>query len=440
MKANWNLLAILIAISVSTAQADLKKKLGLAKGDTIVIGGDSITAAQMHADYLAAWMQLSYPELDLKTYVIARSGSSLKGWATAPPVPPRASSTGLWERYCEPFGKLDHVFLMHGHNGGQDAKGHLTSYQNLWNTWVSRHRNTPNLIMLGMHSTQTKTDRKRAGGKADQEASFAAEHGKRFASNTDDHFGAIWRRNDSNKIDVRQTMAKPFHGSKDVVHCGPAGHIALTWAYLKGLAVDPLVSEVQVDGTTGEVAQRRHCTISKVEVGDDHVSFDRLDEKLPWAVDEVGRANAEALFPGLKNWQRYLLSVSGLKAGSYHISIDGAIVRTATAADLASGINLANVTSGPVWQQGQTVLKNLRLLAGYDPQSGARLKGKADDGTLREFHAFSTIHYQNGGQRGAAYVKSMAPIVDSLPVKLLRVHEAAQPVPRRWRVELRAKK
>ena len=50
--------------------------------------------------------------------------------------------------------------------------------------------------------------------------------------------------------------------------------------------------------------------------------------------------------------------------------IDGVDVADVTNTDLAAGWNMADLTVGPVWQQGQTVLQRIRDMQGVvmDPQ------------------------------------------------------------------------
>src|ERR1044071_7187362 len=57
----------------------------------------------------------------------------------------------------------------------------------------------------------------------------------------------------------------------------------------------------------------------------------------------------------LKDLNYYGLTVKGLKAGDYTVSIDGVAVGTFSAKQLADGANLGTVTAGPVWEQGNKV-------------------------------------------------------------------------------------
>jgi hypothetical protein len=99
------------------ARADLAEDLQLQPGSKVLICGDSISQAHMYSHYLSAWLQLTYPALDLKVYELAHSGTALGGWAVSDTTPPAASE---YERLAYPF-TPDVVFLMLGQNGGQTA-------------------------------------------------------------------------------------------------------------------------------------------------------------------------------------------------------------------------------------------------------------------------------------------------------------------------------
>jgi hypothetical protein len=59
----------------------------------------------------------------------------------------------------------------------------------------------------------------------------------------------------------------------------------------------------------------------------------------------------------LKDLNYYGLTVKGLKGGDYTVSIDGTGVGTFSAKELADGVNLGNLTAGPVWEQANKVLQ-----------------------------------------------------------------------------------
>lgn len=406
--------------------------------ETLCWGGDSITDAQMCGIYEAAWWQLTYPDRDNPTYVIARSGSALGGWATAPPVPSGQSSQGLWERYHAPICP-EIVLMMHGQNGGQTAAEHIASYQDLWNNWVGA--TGAKLVMLGMHPVQTTTDTKSAEGKADEEATWAATLPSRlFASHTFDQMGATWLSNGNNTIDVQQIGAEPFttsgtanNDSAARIHPGPAGHIVIAWAHLKGLGVDTLVSSATIAANTSTVTASDHCTISNVSMTASGGTFKRLDARLPWAIDEAGRANAVALYPSIANWQTYSMTVTGLNAGTYYVKCDGVTIATKTGTQLAAGFNMADLTAGPVWEQCQEVLGEFRDLSGYDRTTGNAIS-PAPTGSIARYHSSNLSYYQNGDQRGSTYVGNMQTVTTALATPMAEIFADAQPVDRTYTI------
>lgn len=147
---------------------------------------------------------------------------------------------------------------------------------------------------------------------------------------------------------------KPFG---DGFHTSPNGGLFMAHAILTGLNAPSLVSHVGIDRNSfgpGSGAKTQGCTISQEKKTDNGVSFDRLDEALPIPV----QGDWVSLLPyvnNLKDLNRYELLVAGLAAGKYAVLIDGVEVAVHTADELASGVNLGNVTKGPVYDQSQKV-------------------------------------------------------------------------------------
>lgn len=148
---------------------------------------------------------------------------------------------------------------------------------------------------------------------------------------------------------------------QDDDHPGQAANIAFAWKLITGLGWSTDVSQAAINGAAATLASQNHCTvtgISKNAYGG--VDFMRLDDRLPWAIDEEGRKGAEFLYPAMRGWQTYTLTVTGLAIGNYDILCDGEKIGTATQSALASGWNMADLTSGPVWRQCQEVLGRIR--------------------------------------------------------------------------------
>ena len=398
--------------------------LGLSSGDRLCFGGDSITEAHMYSHYLMAWFQLTYPSLNLDTFEIARSGSALGGWSTPAPVPPDVSSNGLYERYHYPFSP-DVVFMMHGQNGGQTAEAHGATYADFWTEWIDGV-SAAKLVCLGMHPVQAGTDTKHAEGKADEEAALAAGDARIWASHTFDHMGAQWLANSSNAIDVRQVGVGPFAGNtRDGVHPGPAGHAVIAWAVLQGLGAETVVSQAEISAASAMQISAANCTLSNITTNAyGGIDFDRLDGSLPWAIDEAGRANAVTLIPEIEGWQDYSMTISGLAAGTYDVICNGVTLGAVSHSALAAGWNMADLTSGPVWEKSQNVLTAIRALQGYT------LAGSAispNTGTVDAVLSNALALYQNGNQRGTVYYDNMQSVISALATRMAAVRTAAQP-------------
>ncbi|MBO0696877.1 MAG: SGNH/GDSL hydrolase family protein [Zavarzinella sp.] len=144
----------------------------------------------------------------------------------------------------------------------------------------------------------------------------------------------------------------------DGVHTSPPGGLLMAHTILTGLGAPAQVSAVEIDLKPGgqQQALTKGCRVENLRADDTGVSFDRLDEALPMPVlkDWV------PILPyvnNLKDLNDYGLTVKGLAKGTYSIRIDGTEVMTATADELAKGVNLGTATAGPVQAQGQKVLE-----------------------------------------------------------------------------------
>lgn len=426
-----SILAAALGLGGFSPGITLRESLGLVRNDVVFMGGDSITSATMYSHYLLAWLQLTYPDLDLKTYAIGRSGTNISGWATAVTTPPLGSSSGLYEQFAAPFFPRV-VFMMHGQNGGQTAAAHVESYGQLWNRWV-KGESAAKLVMLGMHPVQNPTDNKQAEAKADAEAAFAATDPGVFSSHTFDFIGAAWLLNADNSIDIQQVGGKPFGGG-DTVHPGPAGHVAIAWAALRGLNVESLVSTATIDFGSGELVSSVQCGVSNLKKGANRISFERMDESLPWAIDELGRENAIRLIPEIRNWQKYELRVINLPEGVYVVKCDDVEIGKVSKAELAAGWNMSDLDRGPVWEQCQRVLGAVRSLHGINPTTGAYLPSNANQGTVDDFFDWSMKYYRNSELRGSAYYQAVQPSIDATADLMRNVHAQAQPINRRFEV------
>ena len=139
----------------------------------------------------------------------------------------------------------------------------------------------------------------------------------------------------------------------DGVHTGPAGGLLMAHIILKGLNAPALVSDLSVNVADRKTDTKR-CKVEKVEASANRVSFERLDEALPLPVQKDWQPIVP-LLNDLKDLNWLGLTITGLEAGKYTVEIDGQDVGSYTAEELAGGVNLGNATSGPIFEQSQSV-------------------------------------------------------------------------------------
>ncbi len=155
------------------------------------------------------------------------------------------------------------------------------------------------------------------------------------------------------KAATDKTAMKPF---PDAVHTAPAGALLLGHTILVGLKAPAVVSDLEIDAAAKKVSKATRCKADNVESSPDGIAFERTDEAIPLPVSKDWRPMLPYV-DDLKDLNYYGLKVSGLKDGKYALSIDGKEAGTYASTDLAAGVNLGNLETGPLYDQGTAVFK-----------------------------------------------------------------------------------
>jgi lysophospholipase L1-like esterase len=221
---------------------------------------------------------------------------------------------------------------------------------------------------------------------------------------------------------TRRTLEKmaadnaPVKAFPDSVHTGPAGALLMAHTILVGLKAPAVVSDLTIDAGSKE-AKGQRCRAAVGEAGSHGVTFERTDEALPLPVGP----DWQPMLPyvnQLKDLNYYGLKVTGLGAGKYSLTIDGQDVGSYTAGDLAEGVNLGNVTKGPVYEQGQKVF--------------AAINDK-NDIIHKRFRGVVMFDVPNWIPNGAEVkAKELAKRSEVIAAKQAEVYKLAQPVPHKF--------
>jgi hypothetical protein len=102
------------------------------------------------------------------------------------------------------------------------------------------------------------------------------------------------------------------------------------------------------------VVQFSGSIISAAKVGDGKLTFDRLDDSLPFSIPDEARS-VLPMFPTILDLSHCTLKVTGLK-GEYDLKINGVLCGIVAAEELEKGVNLTNFAKGPIADQGKQVL------------------------------------------------------------------------------------
>jgi len=144
----------------------------------------------------------------------------------------------------------------------------------------------------------------------------------------------------------------------DGVHPNWSGHLIMAAIILQGLHAPDLVSSATLDAAHGSTTSTDGCAITWQNAPPGVVQFQRKDNALPWPLPpETDLALKIPGFDPATTLNRYELKVTGLKEASYKLSVDGRELGIYSKAGLANGINLGFVRQGPIYDQGQKLLK-----------------------------------------------------------------------------------
>ena len=360
-----------------TFVAQAESEFPLKDGDTWVMAGDSVTAQHLHSNYFEAFCYARFPKL---TFCFRNSGV---GGDTIPKVMDRFSwDVAAWnptvvsvELGMNDQGAFTADKFMENMNGLVAKIRSINARPVLFTTNPMNNGN--HLAKLTAHNIRLKeyVDALKAYAEkekipyadqftplmdiwadnkpmenvvnslvtlktliAEQPNVAGAEHAKAFLE--------VW-----NKMDKQ-----PFTMMSDAIHPGPIGQLTMTATLLTGLKAPGLVSRASIDAKSGTSGEAVQCKIENIKAAGDTLSFDRLDDALPFPIPDDARL-AIPLLDSISGLSQYMLTVSGLKSDKYDVSIDGTAVATVSSAELAKGWNMGLLDKGPVANQCRSILQ-----------------------------------------------------------------------------------
>jgi lysophospholipase L1-like esterase len=146
----------------------------------------------------------------------------------------------------------------------------------------------------------------------------------------------------------------------DRIHPDNDGHLVMAYLFLKTQGLnDKVVADIDINAQSKKITKAVNCRISNVVSGADSLSFNYLANSLPYPIDTIPRSwgnkkkqsEALKLIPFTKDFNQELLTVKSLKEGNYSLLIDGELMGTYPAKQFSDGINMAEITATPQYQQ-----------------------------------------------------------------------------------------
>lgn len=320
------------------------------KGDRIVFLGDSITEQHQYSSYIELYLTTRFPAGEMMFF-----NAGIGGHAAS-------SGLGRFRKHVldeKPtvvtinFGMCD-VFYGESSGAGNRAVYQKSYAKNIEAMLELARQGGVRVALLSPNATDPRCHPEKGKYLEPQKELYAplkdlaAKHQAAFV----DQYAVT--RAMLEKLETQSAEAKSLRSFPDGAHTGPSGGLLMAHTILTGLNAPALVSQVDIDASTGKVTAQG-ASVGKLTTTPADVAFDRKDEALPLPVLKEW----VALLPHLNdlkdvNW--YGLKVSGLAAGRYALKIDDQQVATFTAKQLAEGVNLGSLSSGPLWDQGQKVL------------------------------------------------------------------------------------
>lgn len=346
MRAFLSLLAIMLAAPAFAADPFFKPK------DRVVFLGDSITEQYQYSTYIELYLTTRFPDAGYFCLNAGIGGDRAVGGAGrfkshVLDESPTAVTINFGMNDAE-YGvfkpNVQKVYLEKTEEMLKAAKAAGVRVALMSPNAVDRRKN-PNFKLYVETQKQFYAPLK----------DLAAKYGAAYV----DQYGATRAALEKMEADKADSVIPYYDG----FHTSPPGGLLMAHAILTGLGSPAVVSSAAI--TVGDQPQVKAtgCKIENVVAKANSVSFQRTDEALPMPVQKEW-VTILPYVNNLKDLNDYSLTIGGLTAGQYAIKIDGVEVAKASADDLAKGINLGNVTTGPIHAQAQKVFEAIQAKNG----------------------------------------------------------------------------
>ncbi|MHB0998588.1 MAG: SGNH/GDSL hydrolase family protein [Armatimonadota bacterium] len=349
--------ALGLTVTASSASADTFKS-----GDRWCAVGDSITHGGTYHQFIYLYHATRFPERDIMTYNCGIGGDNAAGvlkrmpWDVINHKPTVASvMLGMNDVNIFAYGpdKTDPEFVKLRQTAIETYKTNMRKLAEEFKAAGVRMI----FIMPSIYDQTSTIETPVYFGGNDGLvilSQYVKELAKEFKGSLVDFNGPMARIN----VEQQKTNPKFALAGPDRVHPGDVGHMTMAYLFLKAQEAPKYVSYMDIDASQYAVIRKTNCSISKLKIKNDEISFTALEKALPFPVSD-GAKPALDLVPFTNDFNQEILKVTGLKSGQYSLSIDGSTIGKYDATELGKGINLAILTNTPQYHQAiQVALAN----------------------------------------------------------------------------------
>jgi lysophospholipase L1-like esterase len=349
-------LTLLLSL-VSTACLAATEDFAFRNGDTVVFLGDSITAAHGYTKLVEEYTLLRFPDRHVQFINAGRGGDTaagglqrlerdvIKRGATVVTVAYGVNDI-LWGAKADDEHKRKYLDGIRGIV--ETCQHHHVRVYICSPAITAENPDTAEMGFLQKMTDEGLALAKSLGaGTVDLQRSMRAIQRQVIAAN---------------KAETDPKKQTHLH-AEDTIHLTDLGQLAMGYAMLKGLGAPQDVSSVAIDAKDCTLLSAKDCRVDELHSSSNKVTFTRIDEGLPLNLGMLGGLNFRFI-PIPDELNRYLLTIRSLPKGSYHISVDGHTIGTATAGQLSSSLNISSMTTnawepGGPWDAQAAVVKEL---------------------------------------------------------------------------------
>ncbi|NCD69742.1 SGNH/GDSL hydrolase family protein [Mucilaginibacter agri] len=331
-------------------------------GDRVVFVGNSITDGGHYHSYIWLYYMTRFPNMRITCFNAGIGGDAIGQIAT------RFDDDVLAKKptvLTLSWGMNDSGYFEWSRPDAQATfdKKMVNSYKT-YDTIVTKLKQRPQIrtILIGgsPYDETTKFTTKNIWPHKGAALATIIAHQQQSAK--DNHWGFVDFFHPMSEINKRE-QAKDSTFSltpNDRVHPDNDGHLVMAAIFLKAQGLEnKAVADVNINATTKSVDKTVNCKITNVTGSTNALSFDYLANSLPYPLDTIPRgwgnhkkqSDALKVIPFNKEFNQEVLTVKNLKTGSYNLVIDGDKMGAWSAEQFANGVNMAEISQTPQYQQ-----------------------------------------------------------------------------------------